>query len=147
MKKLSILVSVLAMVAVAGCSSDSTTEGRHVTRAYETHQNADVTKVGARMYQMYGNESHMGSVRFTERDGGLSMVVELFDTRPNHDYYLTTSTHDFGLPAIKSNAAGKINETFILNGITAADLKDTKFYLTRDGGKRVGQGDMKKRWF
>lgn len=172
-KTLTALASVLALVAVAGGCNRSE---RGLNAEYvQTHQDDEVTRLGARMFQRTGDQNRMGSIRFGEKDSGLQMRVDLKDTRPNTEYRLVvydmagcdvkrgrvknmaTEECEFektsiSLPALNSDAKGNIQSSFLINGVTAAELENTKLVLTRRNtdGNRVtaGWGVLKTRgWF
>ena len=167
-KTFSIFVSVLAMTAViGGCSSRKSQPTESIV---QTHQDDDITRVGARMQQRT-NGNRMGSIRFNETESGLQMTVDLRNTRPNTEYRLWV--YDLGgctikefkqdkdsancekqkmnvrLPAIQSDADGNIQSTFMLTGVSAAELDNSKLTMTRpdaNGNKtKVSWGWLKQR--
>jgi hypothetical protein len=154
-KKLTLVVSALALLAVAGgCSSQQ----RHSGKEHQTHQRDEVKHISARMRQMHGNHDRMGHVSFTKRDNGLEMHVRLRDTRPETEYMLFAYEMDSAdvkeprtarpakgkaeirLPRVTSDANGRVDETFMLTGHTAAEMKNMKVVISR----RAANGDMTK---
>ncbi len=153
--------SVLGVVAImGGCSSSDTSKDVEYT---QTHQNDDVTNIKAKMYQKYGNKDRMGEIKFAETDSGLKMTVDLKDVRPNTEYNVYVyelkgcdmkkekkdmrgmcekTKQDIDLPMLKGDMNGKIATTYMIRGITAADLDNKKIVLSRenDSGEEVHVG-------
>ncbi|MCL2749355.1 MAG: hypothetical protein FWE50_04765 [Alphaproteobacteria bacterium] len=167
-KKISIFTSALAVIAVmAGCSS--TSENRTQNEDYvQTHQNDEVTRLGAKMFQAGDRKTELGNIRFNEREGGLEMRVRLRDVRPSTNfmvraYDLTSCPMDPNaapaktssavlLPDVKSNSEGIVNSTFLIPRVTAAELAETKIVVIRrnaDGTEtKVAHGILReKSWF
>ncbi|MCL2538325.1 MAG: hypothetical protein FWF34_00555 [Alphaproteobacteria bacterium] len=175
MKKLSILVSVLAVTAVlGGCSSSNEPKtGEFV----QTHQRDNITEVSARIVQVRGEQTtRLGEVRFRERESGLQMLADLNNLRANTEYRFVVynlvdctvpgavkkdekcpdnkktaakkdcekERSDIRLPAFHADANGRANISFLANGVTAAELNNTKIGLTR-GGVKVGHGMLTER--
>ncbi len=155
-KNIFMFTTVVGVVAVlGGCGSDH----KDVDYA-RTHQNDDLTTVSARMHQKFGNKSRMGEIKFKETTAGLSMTVALNEVRPGQEYSLKVlklknckkdksaqmkcdkEDMDLNLPTFTGDKDGKINATYILKGITAAELNKTKIELVRDD-KCVGGGMLK----
>jgi len=153
-KKLTLVVSAVALLAVAGgCSSNRGESGMK----HETHQRGEVNHISARMRQMHGNHDRMGHISLRERDNGLEMHVRLRDARPNTEYMVFAYEMDpadkeprtarpaknkaeIRLPGIKSDCDGKIDETFMVTGHTAEKMKGMKIVVSR----RADNGDMTK---
>lgn len=129
---------------------------------YQTYENADVNKVYAKMYthSSRGGESKMGYIKFHDTDNGLKMVVDLKDMRPGVQYnvklYQCGSCHndakccdaakqmDMNLPLLQAGASGRLEQTYMIQGISAAQLNGMNIYLERDGGYKAGWGKLEK---
>lgn len=127
---------------------------------YQTYEDADITKVHAKMYthSSHGGQSEMGYIKFHETDAGLKMVVDLKDLRPGVKYNM--SVHQCNkcstgmccdknalatnMPTLMIEDPGRLQETFVLRGITAEQLNNAKIYLERDGGYKAAWGTLKK---
>lgn len=152
MNKLFKMTSVIGIIAALGaCSSSHETKQQDV-KYTQTHVKDDVTHTSARMHQVYGDQDRMGEIKFKETDAGLKMTVDLYDTRPGVEYKLQTydmygSKRDLNMPMVKANAKGKIEETFLVRGLSAGELKNGKIALIRNDAKgnaiKVGHGDLK----
>ncbi|MCL1785949.1 MAG: YgdI/YgdR family lipoprotein [Alphaproteobacteria bacterium] len=155
-KKLALAVSALAVLAVlGGCSSNRvTSEGKEYN---QTHQRDEITHVVARMHQMQGSRAEMGRISFRERESGLQMRVELKNTRPNQEYLVFAyeiargekdprnagplkTKAELNLPRIESDRNGNIDATFMIAGVTAAQLNEMKIVISRE----EKSGDMVK---
>ncbi|MCL1902571.1 MAG: hypothetical protein FWG18_03015 [Alphaproteobacteria bacterium] len=170
MKKLAILTSVLALTAVvAGCSGTNRNNNLADTKWVQTHQDADVTRLSARIFNRGIEQQEMGRIAFTEREEGLQMRISLRDVRPNTEYtfriFEATGCPKTGagpatsgkelvcrgimMPTVRSDADGRINATFMTTGITAADLEQSKISLVRmnaDGTEfRAAWGTLRER--
>lgn len=127
---------------------------------YQTYENADITRVHAKMYthSSHGGESRMGYIKFNETDAGLKMDVDLKDLRPGVTYNMriyqcekcstgmccSDTTLATGLPTLRIEKPGKLQESFILRGMTAEQLNNAKIYLERDGGYKAAWGTLEK---
>ena len=170
MKKILIFTSILALaVVVGGCSSRSHEKTKSHEKIVQTHQYDDITRLRANMRQKHGNKESMGSIRFIEVDSGLSMDVNLFDTRPNVEYSLCVydmkdcdkkgikagtcekERKDIVMPTLQSDRDGMISKTYLINGLTAAQMDNAKIVLTRKdaNGEKVeaGWGRLRERRF
>ena len=168
-KKMFMFTSVLAAaVILSGCASPcakkqhrgkykkpaSATETVVVYQAYEP---SEISSVSAKMYtrSVHGGESKMGTIKFVETDNGLKMNIDLKDLRPGVSYTAKIyqcgscnndsmccdkSSMPISLPTIKSNSGGRLEESFIIRGLTAAQLNNAKIYLERDGGYKAAWG-------
>ncbi len=167
-KALTIMSALTVVFVMVGCSSNSTSDvkaARHV-RYVQTHENSDVRTVKAQMYQKNGNKSRMGEIKFHETDAGLKMTAELYDVRPGNKYSLelyklkdcdmskkdnkelfvkscTKEKCDSELPEMIGDKNGKIDASFLITGMSAADIDHNKLILVRDGN-HVGWGHLKE---
>ena len=174
LKKLCIATSVLGVAAImGGCSSTPESANERNIEYVQTHQKDDVTSVHARMRQKSGERSRMGSVRFTETQSGMKMVVDLRDLRPSTEYsfvvYEITGCEvqkdrtnrtakkigecekvkqNIQLPAFRSGQSGNALDTYMITGLTAAELNNKRLGLTRENDKgetvTVGWGALKE---
>ncbi len=163
-KKLFMFTSILGVaVAVSGCCAKKTQKvtATETTVFYQTYEEADVNRVHAKMYtrSSHGGESRMGNIKFYETDAGLKMEVDLKDLRPGVDYTVRiyqcgscnnnsmccdNSSMSVNLPKLTAGASGRLEESFIIRGLTAAQLKNAKIYLERDGGYKAAWGTLEK---
>ncbi len=163
-KKLFMFTSILGVaVAVSGCCAKKTQKvtATETTVFYQTYEEADVNRVHAKMYtrSSHGGESRMGNIKFYETDAGLKMEVDLKDLRPGVDYTVRIyqcgscnnnsmccdkSSMSVNLPKLTAGASGRLEESFIIRGLTAAQLKNAKIYLERDGGYKAAWGTLEK---
>ncbi len=159
-KKLFMFTSILGVaVAVSGCCAKKTQKvtATETTVFYQTYEEADVNRVHAKMYtrSSHGGESKMGYIKFVETDSGLKMDVDLKDLRPGVTYTVKIyqcgscnndsmccdkSSMPISLPKLKIEKSGRLEETFIIRGLTAAQLNNAKIYLERDGGYKAAWG-------
>lgn len=127
---------------------------------YQTYEDANITKVHAKMYthSSHGGESRMGYIKFYETDAGLKMDVDLKDLRPGVTY--TMSIHQCNkcstgmccnkmplaknMPTLRIEKPGKLEESFVLHGMSAEQLNNAKIYLERDGGYKAAWGTLEK---
>ena len=163
-KKLFMFTSILGVaVAVSGCCAKKTQKvtATETPVFYQTYEEADVNRVHAKMYtrSSHGGESRMGNIKFYETDAGLKMEVDLKDLRPGVDYTVRIyqcgscnnnsmccdkSSMSVNLPKLTAGASGRLEESFIIRGLTAAQLKNAKIYLERDGGYKAAWGTLEK---
>ena len=129
---------------------------------YQTYENAEVNNVYAKMYthSSRGGESKMGYIKFHDTDNGLKMHVDLKDMRPGVPYtvklYQCGSCHndanccrsakamDIKMPMLETGLSGKLNQTYMIQGLSAAQLNGANIYLDRDGGYKAGWGKLEK---
>ena len=129
---------------------------------YKTYENADVNHVYAKMYthSSHGGESKMGHIKFRDTDNGLKMEVDLKDMRAGVPYtvklYQCASCHndanccrsanamDVQMPMLETGKSGKLNQTYMIQGLSAAQLNGVNIYLERDGGYKAGWGKLEK---
>ena len=171
-KKMLVLSSVLGVAVVlsgcAGCGhkkpapkpqmQQQTTE---TVVFYQTYEESDVSRVHAKMYthNSRGGESRMGYIKFYETDAGLKMEVDLKDLRPGKTYTVRIhqcsscnndslccdkSPMQINLPTLRIEKAGRLEESFIIRGLTAEQLNNAKIYLERDGGYKAAWGKLEK---
>lgn len=123
-----------------------------------------------------GGESRMGDIKFVETESGLKMEVDLKDLRPGVEYTINAYKMDCGdmteeemkkakkdkaefkkmcdkekmsvnLPTLKAGASGKLEETFMIRGLTAKQLNNAKITLSRDGNDKAAWGKAEKTMF
>ena len=127
---------------------------------YQTYENADIESVHAKMYtrSSRGGESPMGTIKFKETDAGLKMKVDLIDLRPGKTYtahvYQCGKCNDWSccnktpmtvdLPNLRIDHVGRLEQSYIIRGLTAAQLNNGKLVLTRDGGYKAAWGSLKQ---
>lgn len=124
---------------------------------YQNYNNdSEISNVKANIYtrSSQGGESEMGTIKFKETDEGLKMSVDLVDLRPGKTYTTkvyqcfgcndstccNTSPMNIDLPKIKIQNAGRLQESYIIRGLTATQLSNAKIVLTRDGGYKAAWG-------
>ncbi len=129
---------------------------------YQTYENADVNHVYAKMYthSSNGGESKMGHIKFKDTDNGLKMMVDLKDLRPGVQYnvklYQCNSCYNDAkccnnsklmnvqLPMLQAGLSRHLNQTYMIQGLSAAQLDGANIYLERDGGYKAGWGKLEK---
>ncbi|MBQ8255951.1 MAG: hypothetical protein IJY99_03240 [Alphaproteobacteria bacterium] len=129
---------------------------------YQTYEDADVNHVYAKMYthSSRGGESKMGHIKFKDTDNGLKMTVDLKDMRPGVQYNVKlyqcgscyndakccTNEHKMNiqLPMLQTGMSGRLNQTYMIQGLSAAQLDGANIYLERDGGYKAGWGKLEK---
>ncbi len=168
-KKLFMFTSVLGATAIlAGCSCPNkqkpVAQTQSTTVFYQTYEEADVSRVHAKMYtrSSHGGESRMGNIKFYETNAGLKMEVDLKDLRPGVDYTVRVyqcgscnnnsmccdkSALNVNFPTLTTGNSGRLEESFIIRGLTAAQLRNAKIYLERDGGYKAAWGVLEKNMF
>ena len=126
---------------------------------YQTYEAEEVDNVSAKMYtrSSRGGESKMGTIKFVETNDGLHMKIDLVDLRPGVKY--TAKVYQCGacndstccdtapmavdLPTIHIDKVGRLQKSYIVRGLTAAQLNNAKLVLTRDGGYKAAWGTLK----
>lgn len=119
----------------------------------------DVHNVRANMMtkSVKGGMAEMGFINFTETTDGLKMDVDLIYLRPGVSYtalvYQCGACNDstccdmspmnVDLPQIKNNQDNRLQESYIIRGLTATQLNNAKLILTRDGGYQAAWGMLK----
>lgn len=129
---------------------------------YQTHENADVSHLYAKMYthSSRGGESRMGHIKFKETDNGLKMMVDLKDLRPGVQYNIkmyqcgscyndakccnNSKMINVKLPMLQTGMSGRLNQTYMIQGLNAEQLMGANIYLERDGGYKAGWGKLEK---
>ena len=127
----------------------------------QTYSGSDVKKVKANMStrSAQGGDAEMGAIWFTETNEGLKMNADLIYLRPNKTYtaqiYQCGSCNDntccameamsVELPTLSvSNAGDRLQQTYIVRGLTATQLNNAKIILTRDGGYKAAWGTLRQ---
>ena len=127
---------------------------------YQTYDVSDVNDVKAKMFtrSSRGGESAMGTIKFKETDAGLKMNVDLVDLRPGKTYtahvYQCGACNDstccdtapmaVDLPTLRIDHVGRLQQSYIVRGLTAAQLNNARLILTRDGGYKAAWGTLKQ---
>ncbi len=129
---------------------------------YQTYENADVDHVYAKMYthSSNGGESKMGHIKFKDTDNGLKMTVDLKDLRPGVQYNVklyqcnacyndakccnNSKLMNVQLPMLQAGLSRHLNQTYMIQGLSAAQLNGANIYLERDGGYKAGWGKLEK---
>ena len=132
---------------------------KHETKVFQqNYTDDDIDNVIANIYtrSVNGGESVMGTIKFKETDNGLKMKIDLVDLRPGKIYTAqiyqcstcdngiccATETMNIDLPTIKSDSNGKLQQSYIIRGLTATQLNNAKLILTRDGGYKAAWGTL-----
>ena len=127
----------------------------------QTYSGSDIKKVSANMSTKSnsGGMAEMGTIWFNETPDGLKMVVDLIYLRPNTIYtaqvYQCGACNDntccaveamsIDLPQLSVNNSGdRLQQTYIVRGLTATQLNNAKLVLTRDGGYQAAWGTLKQ---
>ena len=126
---------------------------------YQTYEGDDVDNVVAKMYtrSSRGGESKMGTIKFVETKDGLHMKTDLIDLRPGKTYTAhiyqcgacndstccDTSPMAVDLPKLRIDTVGRLKNSYIVRGLTAAQLNNAKLVLTRDGGYKAAWGTLR----
>ena len=129
---------------------------------YQTYENSDVDHVYAKMYthSSRGGESKMGHIKFKDTDNGLKMMVDLKDLRPGVPYtvkmYQCSACYNDAkccnnskminvqLPMLQAGTSRHLDQTYMIQGLSAAQLNGANIYLERDGGYKAGWGKLEK---
>lgn len=173
-KKMFLFTSMLGVVGLlAGCTGACHHKKARAMKAkpqtteavvfYQTYEDAEVNRVHAKMYthSSRGGESKMGYIKFYETNSGLKMEVDLKDLRPGVSYTIrlypcnpcasgtccANTSMPIELPNLRINHSGRLEETFMIRGLTAAQLQNAKIYLERDGGYKAAWGTLDKNVF
>lgn len=144
----------------SGCKHKMQPQVSETVVFYQTYEGADVDNVRANMYtrSSRGGESAMGTIKFKETNAGLKMNVDLIDLRPGKTYtahiYQCGACNDstccdmspmaVDLPQIRIDHVGRLQQSYIIRGLTAAQLDNAKLTLTRDGGYKAAWGTLKQ---
>lgn len=124
----------------------------------QTYESGDIHNVKANMFtrSSRGGQSEMGFIKFKETDDGLKMLVDLIDLRPgkiytaqvyqcgacNESFCCDTEAMSVELPQITTKTTGRLQESYIIRGLTATQLNNAKLILTRDGGYKAAWGTL-----
>lgn len=129
---------------------------------YQMVENQPVDNMYAKMYthSSNGGESKMGYIKFHQTDNGLKMKVDLKDMRPGVQYhvklYQCDSCHndarccnnakklDMTMPMLQTGKSGRLEQTYMLQGVSAAQLQGANIFLERDGGYKAAWGRLEK---
>ena len=143
----------------SGCKHNMQPQVSETVIFYQTYENADIDNVHAKMYtrSSRGGESAMGTIKFKETDAGLKMKVDLTDLRPGKTYNVhvyqcgacndntccATAPMAIDLPQLKIDRPGRLEQSYIIRGLTATQLNNARLILTRDGGYKAAWGTIK----
>ena len=124
----------------------------------QNYSGDDVHNVRAKMFTRSadGGNAEMGYIDFKETENGLKMNVDLIHLRPGKIYtaqvYQCGACNDsvccdteamaIDLPQIKSTNGERLQQSYIIRGLTAAQLNNAKLKLTRDGGYKAAWGTL-----
>ena len=129
---------------------------------YQTYEKSDINNLYAKMYthSSRGGESKMGHIKFHETDNGLKMEVDLKDLRAGVPYTIklyqcascyndakcchNSQAMDIKMPMLETGVSGKLHQTYMIQGLSAAQLNGANIYLERDGGYKAGWGKLEK---
>jgi Cu/Zn superoxide dismutase len=129
---------------------------------YQAYEKPDVKHVYAKMYthSSHGGESKMGHIKFRDTANGLKMDVDLKDLRAGVPYTVklyqcdscyndvkccsSSSAISAQMPMLETGKSGKLNQSYMIQGVTAAQLNGANIYLERDGGYKAGWGKLEK---
>ena len=125
---------------------------------YQTYGASDIKNVTANMFtkNSNGGESAMGTIKFKETDNGLKMKVDLEHLRPGKVYTAhvyqcfdcntstccSTEPMAIELPKLKITNAGRLQQSYIIRGLTATQLSNAQLVLTRDNGYKAAWGKL-----
>jgi hypothetical protein len=48
------------------------------------------------------------------------------------------------MPMLETGVSGKVHQTYMIQGLSAAQLNGANIYLERDGGYKAGWGKLEK---
>ena len=51
---------------------------------------------------------------------------------------------NINLPMLQTGMSGRLDQTYMIQGISAAQLNGANIYLERDGGYKAGWGKLEK---
>lgn len=129
---------------------------------YQTYEDADINHLYAKMYthSSDGGTSKMGHIKFRETDKGLKMEVDLKDLRPGVPYNVrlyqcgncyndakccgADRMMNVKLPMLETGESRHLKQTYIIQGLSAAQINGANIYLERDGGYKAGWGKLEK---
>ena len=131
----------------------------HKTAVFQqNYEGDDVDDVYGKIFtrSVRGGDSEMGYIKFKETEDGLKMKVDLIDLRPGKTYTAQiyqcgncndsvccdTSPMNVDLPLIQTNTGARLQQSYIIRGLTAAQLNNAKIVLTRDGGYKAAWGKL-----
>ena len=125
---------------------------------YQNYDDEGISHVHAKMFtrSSEGGDAEMGFVKFKETNDGLKMMVDLMYLRPGKIY--TAQVYQCGacndatccattpmvvdLPQIKSANGDRLQQSYIIRGLTATQLNNAQLVLTRDGGYKAAWGTL-----
>lgn len=129
---------------------------------YQTPNNVYSDNMYAKMYthSSRGGESKMGYIKFHQTDDGVKMKVDLKDLRPGVQYHVklyqcescyndarccnNAKNINIDFPMLQTGKTGRLEQTYMLQGLNAAQLQGANIYLERDGGYKAAWGKLEK---
>ena len=125
---------------------------------HQNYNDSGIANVHAKMFtkSSSGGSTEMGFIKFNETDNGLKMNVDLIYLRPGTIYtaqiYQCWSCNDttccatspmvIDLPQIKSDNGDRLQQSYIVRGLTATQLNNAQIILIRDGGYKAAWGTL-----
>jgi len=125
---------------------------------HQNYNDGGIEKVHAKMYtrSAEGGNKEMGFVKFNETNDGLKMNVDLMYLRPgkiytaqiyqcgacNDSICCDTEAMSVDLPQIKSAKGDRLQQSYIIRGLTATQLNNAQIVLIRDGGYKAAWGTL-----
>jgi hypothetical protein len=127
---------------------------------YQNYAADDVHNVTANMETKSNNggTAEMGTIQFMETDDGLKMNVDLMYLRPNTNYNVqiyqcgacndttccAVTAMNVDLPQLMIESDNRLQQSYIIRGLTATQLNNGQIILTRDGGHKAAWGMLKQ---
>lgn len=127
---------------------------------YQNYAPSDIHNVTATMETKsnQGGTAEMGTIQFIETDDGLKMNVDLMYLRPNTNYTAqifqcgacndttccAVTAMNIDLPQLMAETDNRLQQSYIIRGLTAAQLNNAQLILTRDGGYKAAWGMLKQ---
>ena len=128
---------------------------------HQKYEGDDIKSVHGKMMTRSNNgrTAVMGFIEFLETNDGLQMNVDLVYLRPNQVYTAQiyqcgtcndsvccdTAAMNIDLPTIQTNQDERLQQSYIIRGLSASQLNNAKLILTRDGGYKAAWGTLKQK--
>lgn len=127
----------------------------------QNYTGSDIANVSAKMStrSINGGNTEIGTIQFQETNDGLNMTVNLMYLRPNTVYTAqiyqcgtcndntccATEAMSVELPQLTiNNNEERLEQSYIIRGLTATQLNNAKLVLTRDGGYQAAWGTLRQ---